>query len=346
MSARTSPPGSPERRPGDPIAPPGYELLRERRIFGSVVRAEWRGAAGDVLEWTSRGHRKGRAPLVRPAEGAAAPVAAGAGAAGAAGSTAKARHRHPPIFGVAVHQLTWWVAVAFTVGSVFFVVGAAGAVGDPASWWPNPMYFVGSVLFTIGASLQMTETARAGRNIGGAHADQRGERRFLILRRGRLDWNASVIQLIGTVLFNINCLWGMSMSLSHRQEDMRVWVPSTVASVCFVVSSWLSLFEADGAWWAWRPRRLEWWITTGSLLGSWGFLLSSLAGFFLGGHLESVVTGVLGPHGETLWLEYAVDGVLLAGSIAFLIGSYPLIPEALMADRRTEGPASASSPAG
>ena len=228
--------------------------------------------------------------------------------------------------------------MAFTVGSVFFVVGAAGAVSDPASWWPNPMYFVGSVLFTIGASMQMAETARAGRDVSGASAGERAERRFLILRRGRLDWNASMIQLIGTVLFNINCFWGMSMSLSHRQEDMRVWVPSTVASVCFVTSSWLSLFEANGAWWAWRPRRLEWWITTGSLIGSWGFLLSSLAGFFLGGHLASVVTGVLGPHGETLWLEYAVDGVLLAGSIAFLIGSYAMIPEALTADRRSRRP--------
>jgi hypothetical protein len=272
---------------------------------------------------------------VRPAEAAAAPseAAAETGQAGA-GAAAGAERCRPPFFGFAVHDLTWWIAVAFTVGSVFFVLGAAGAVGDPASWWPNPMYFVGSVLFTIGASLQMAETARAGREVGGAGAGARAERRFLLLRRGRLDWNASMIQLIGTILFNINCFWGMSMSLSHRQEDMRVWVPSTVASVCFVVSSGLSSFEANGAWWAWRPRRLEWWITTGSLLGSWGFLLSSLAGFFLGGHLESVVTGVLGPHGETLWLEYAVDGVLLAGSIAFLVGSYPLIPEALMADHR------------
>jgi hypothetical protein len=31
-----------------------------------------------------------------------------------------------------------------------------------------------------------------------------------------------------------------------------------------------------------------------------------------------------------------VDGVLLAGSIAFVIGSYPMIPEALPADRRKQ----------
>ena len=338
MSASATSPGPTERRPGDPLPPPGYVLVRERRWFGSVVRAEWRGPRGDVLEWTSRGHRKGRAVVIHPAGQAAtgAAVARPAVAAGA-GPVPQATRSRPPTFGFAFHDLTWWVAVAFTVGSVFFVVGAAGAVGDPVSWWPNPMYFAGSVLFTIGASLQMAETARAGRDVLDSGAKSEADRRFLILRRGRLDWNASVIQLIGTILFNINCFWGMSMSLSHRQEDARVWVPSTVASVCFVTASWLSLFEANGAWWAWRPRRLEWWITMGSLLGSWGFLLSSLAGFFLGGHLESLVTGVLGPHGETFWLEYAVDGVLLAGSIAFLIGSYPMIPEALMADRREAG---------
>ena len=46
-----------------------------------------------------------------------------------------------------------------------------------------------------------------------------------------------------------------------------------------------------------------------SLLGSRGFWLSRFAGSLLGGDLSSVVTGLLGPHGETLWLEHAVAGV-------------------------------------
>jgi len=75
----------------------------------------------------------------------------------------------------------------------------------------------------------------------------------------------------------------------------------------------------------------------GALLGSWGFLLSSLAGFFLGGRLASVVTGILGPHGESLRLEYAVDGVLLIGSLWFLLSTYLMIPEALGATREGRG---------
>jgi hypothetical protein len=298
-------------RPGDPVAPPGYRLVEQRRVLGSVVRAVWRTPEGDEIEWTSRGYRKGKQPQTRPAGKAAA-------------------RRRPPLFGFAPRALPWWVAVVFTTGSVFFVVGATGAVTGPTRWWPNAMYFVGSVLFTTGASLQLREIALAGRQLlQPPRPKPHHLRRYWLFRPGRLDWNAAAIQLIGTILFNVNCLFGMSMSLTYRQEDWRVWVPSTIASVCFVSSSWLSLVEAEGRWLSWRPRQLEWWITVGSLLGSWGFLLSSLAGFFLGGDLSAVVTGLLGPHGETLWLEYAVDGVLLAGSLWFLVSTYLMIPEAL-----------------
>ena len=296
---------------GDPVPPSGFHLVEERRLLGSVVAAAWASADGTVLEWTSRRHRKRRAGPGRRA------------------------------FGFAPRRLAWWIAVAFTLGSVCFVAGAAGAVAGPTQWWPNAAYFAGSLLFTAGAAAQLVETARAGRAVpapeGPAHRAAprtaahtgRPTRRLFFFIPGRLDWNASVIQFAGTVLFNINCFYGMYTRLSVSQEDVRVWVPSTVASICFVVSSQLAFCEAMGSYFAWRPRSLEWWITTGSLAGSWGFLLSSLAGFFLGGDLRAIVTGVLGPHGETLWLEYAVDGVLLAGSLCFLVGTYLMIPEAL-----------------
>jgi hypothetical protein len=316
----------PAARPGDPAAPPGYRLVRERRVLGSVVHATWRTAAGDELEWTSRGYRKGRPAHARPATGAP-----------------HATRRRPPLFGFAPRVPAWWVAIVFTSGSVFFVVGAMGAVTGPTRWWPNAMYFAGSVLFTLGAALQLREISLAGRDLQQpARPTPHGEHRAWLYRPGRLDWNAAVIQQIGTVLFNVNCFFGMSMSLTHHEEDMNVWVPSTVASVCFVASSWLSLVEAEGRWFSWRPRQLEWWITVGSLLGSWGFLLSSLAGFFLGGNLSSAISGLLGPHGETLWLEYAVDGMLLAGSLWFLVSTYLMIPEALRAaheDQSKKAPA-------
>lgn len=316
---------------GDPLVPDGYRLVKQRRVFGSVVSATWESPEGERLEWTSRGHRKGRPPA----------------------TTARtAPARRPPVFGLAPRRLAWWIAVVFATGSVCFVVGATGAVAGPTRWWPNALYFAGSVFFTGGAAAQLYETARAGREVQSSERPMRRAtlrtaeptgrpvHRLLILIPGRLDWNAAVVQLTGTLLFNINCFFGMSMSLTQLQHDMRVWVPSTVASVCFVVASRLAFLEAMGARFAWRPSRLEWWIVTGSLLGSWGFLLSSIAGFFLGGDLSAVVTGVLGPHGEVLWLEYAVDGVLLAGSLCFLFGTYLMIPEslaggALEAGRRT-----------
>lgn len=326
-----SPPGRTAAcREGDPVAPPGYRLLKERRVLGSVVRATWATPEGDVLQWTSRGQRKGGAP-VRRAHAAVKPT------------TATTRRR-PPVFGVAPRSLTWWIAVVFTVGSLFFVAGALGAVTGPTRWWPNLLYFVGSLLFTAGAGLQLGEALRAGRDVVRAPSAPRPRLRHWFLLPGRLDWNATVIQLTGTVLFNVNCFYGMYMSLTYDQEDVRVWVPSTVASLLFVTASHLAFVEAEGAWLAWRPRELEWWITAGSLLGSLGFLVSSVAGFFLGGDLSAAVTGLLGPHGETLWLEYAVDGVLLAGSLWFLVGTYLMIPEALGAQPDAGAPREPARP--
>jgi len=277
-----------------------------------------------VFEWTSRGHRKGRLP----AQQGRTPAPCTPGPA----------TRRAPAFGFAPHSLTWWIAVVFTVGSVFFVAGSLGAVSGPTRWWPNLLYFVGSALFTMGAGLQLAEAMRAGRDILHAASAPRPRLRHWFLLPGRLDWNATVIQFTGTVLFNINCFFGMSMSLTHEEEDMRVWVPSTLASLLFVVASHLAFVEAEGAWLAWRPRRLDWWITVGSLLGSLGFLGASIAGFFLGGDLSAAMTGLLGPHGETLWLEYAVDGVLLCGSLWFLESTCLMIPEALAAVRERAGP--------
>ncbi len=296
---------------GDPVPPPGYRLVDQHRLLGSVVSAVWESADGAVLTWASRRHRKRRTEPGRRA------------------------------FGCAPRRLAWWIAVAFTAGSVCFVAGAAGAVAGPTLSWPNAAYFAGSLLFTAGAAAQLVETWRTGRDVAAPGAPPRSAtlraaahsgrqaRRLWVFIPGRLDWNASLIQIVGTVLFNINCFYGMYTRLSMAQEDVRVWVPSTVASVCFVVSSQLAFCEATGRFFAWRPRSLDWWITTGSLAGSWGFLLSSIAGFFLGGDLGALVTGVLGPHGETLWLEYIVDGALLAGSLCFLVGTGLMIPEAL-----------------
>src|SRR5450631_3846194 len=122
-------------REGDPVAPPGYRLLRCRRVLGSTTHAVFESPTGELIEWTSRRHRKGRPPRRRPAAGE------------------PARGRRLPLIGLAPRRLSWWVAVLFTVGSVQFVIGATGAVLDTSAWWPNAFYFAGSLLFTTGAAL-------------------------------------------------------------------------------------------------------------------------------------------------------------------------------------------------
>src|SRR3954463_7091341 len=104
----------------------------------------------------------------------------------------------------------WWTGVGFAVGSLCFAVAAM------ASQWasaPRPAigvtFFAGSILFTAAAYLQYRE-ARGG------------------------DWLASVIQLAGTLLFNISTFAGMKHGFSAKQSDLRVWAPDAFGSVCFL----------------------------------------------------------------------------------------------------------------
>ena len=130
-----SPPGrTAVYREGDPVAPPGYRLLTQKRVLGSVVSATWATPEGDALHWTSRGQRKGGAP-VRSAPAAVAPP--------------EAPRRRPPVFGVAPRSLAWWIAVVFTVGSLFFVAGALRIFGKKISDSIEKYFDIFSIAFIL-----------------------------------------------------------------------------------------------------------------------------------------------------------------------------------------------------
>jgi hypothetical protein len=82
-----------------------------------------------------------------------------------------------------------WMALAFAVGSVCFLVGPfpgyanlVGARADAAT------FFVGSIFFTLGGGLQ-TALAFARRHEAGA---------------GRAAWWTATVQSAGTVFFNVS----------------------------------------------------------------------------------------------------------------------------------------------
>jgi hypothetical protein len=56
----------------------------------------------------------------------------------------------------------------------------------------------------------------------------------------RIDWLAALIQLAGTVFFNISTFAALKQGLDARQTNLRVWTPDAAGSVCFLVASALA----------------------------------------------------------------------------------------------------------
>jgi YrhK-like protein len=141
----------------------------------------------------------------------------------------------------------WWAGALFAAGSVCF----AGA--SFASQWasaPRPAigvtFFVGSIAFTLASYLQLTGST------------------------GR-DRVAALVQLAGTLFFNVSTFAGMQTGLDARETDLRVWSPDAFGSVCFLVASELALAAVCHRWMCWRNRSREWQIAALNMLGSVAF---------------------------------------------------------------------------
>jgi len=127
-----------------------------------------------------------------------------------------------------------WTGLLFVVGAALFALGVLLSL-LPAS---PPLlsavtYAIGAVFFTAAATLQLV---LARRELPEA------ERRTLALRARASDWLAAAIQLVGTVLFNVNTM-DAAVTIGARPElvDVEVWVPDIVGSVAFLVSSAIAI---------------------------------------------------------------------------------------------------------
>ena len=142
-----------------------------------------------------------------------------------------------------------WSAVLFIIGSACFAIGPfpgflqlVGAAADAA------VFFAGSLCFTAASALQCVVNGRGPRG---------------------LDWWAAVVQLAGTVFFNISTGSALLDNLSTSQEDRLIWAPDVFGCVCFLVASVL----------AWKAERgFISWI---NLAGSVAFGIAGVASFFV-----------------------------------------------------------------
>jgi hypothetical protein len=184
---------------------------------------------------------------------------------------------------------TWWSGVLFIIGSSCFAVGPfpgflqlVGPTADAA------VFFIGSIFFTSAATVQ-----------------------YLDSRSGpRLVWWAAVVQLAGTVFFNISTGSALLDNLSTSQEDRLIWAPDVFGCVCFLVASVL-------AWLA--ERGFISWI---NLAGSVAFGIAGGASYFVP------------DTGDVLDLA-AANFTTVVGALCFLAGAVGMLVD----DRRARIPA-------
>ena len=114
----------------------------------------------------------------------------------------------------------WWIGVLFMVGSALFALGSAPFYPELVP--PEVVgatFFAGSIFFTSASLLQLKQTPRVD----------------------RLDWWAAVVQFVGTIFFNVTTFAALDETLSVQEQDVRVWAPDALGSVCFLVASALAL---------------------------------------------------------------------------------------------------------
>lgn len=203
----------------------------------------------------------------------------------------------------------WWIAVLFMVGSTCFALGAfpptAELLGSAAAW----VFFIGSIFFTSAAYLQYFEATNEGDDVEG-----RGRtRRLFGVRATSLGWWASVIQLIGTVAFNVSTFSAL-LELSTKQEEALVWVPDMVGAACFLVASTLVIMETHDRLRGKLLGTLESRIAAINMLGSIAFGISALAAFIV-------------PATGELLNATLVNSTTFLGAALFFLGALLLIPD-------------------
>ncbi|GHC08239.1 hypothetical protein GCM10007047_26850 [Cerasicoccus arenae] len=231
--------------------------------------------------------------------------------------------------------MSWWLGLIFIIGSICFVLGTVPvAFPEVLSVFGLPTYnfdlvcFIGSLWFTLGSYLLLLEALNAdldatlqlkaheaARYLEGQVEKCPDKRiRWFGWEPKRLDFLIAAVQLTGAIIFNINCGMGLVDGLNWVWADILIWTPSTVASCCFLTASYLGVMEVAHSRWSWLWWDISWWINFFSLLGSLGFLISSLVGYF--GEGPVVLPQWFGNY-----------FALMMGSWFFLFGTYLMVPE-------------------
>ncbi|ORX06154.1 hypothetical protein [Mycolicibacillus trivialis] len=271
---------------------------------------------GSEYTWRARPHRKRTGPLLLSADRAGLRTGEGQ----PADATSPWRRFWAP------HRLAWWLALVFTVGSALFVAGAAGSLvpaffggQHPMSVFAESCYFAGAVLFTVALYGVLLEALNTDERIG-PEGDNPAPRRFrwspAPADLTRLEVLIPVVFLAGSLIFNYETTDSLA-SLFDLLPRLGLWQTTMIGSVFFLLGSMLQFIEAGNHYLSVEPRDISWWIGVLFILGSVGFVIGSLPG--LG------TPGVPDAHADAGALIVKIG--FLSGGVAYLAGSYLMLPE-------------------
>ncbi|MEO0795736.1 MAG: hypothetical protein AAFX93_11260 [Verrucomicrobiota bacterium] len=322
--------------------PEEWEHIASHGVGKFVTRVLHRLPSGHIHIWTSRRHRKRRGGVIHDGSSKLAQSDSGRLDVQAVHQETRGKPRSWKWWGWRLKSLSWWLGLIFFLGSICFVVGTVPVAFPVVLEWINlPPYnfglvcFIGSVFFTFGSYLLLLEALNADLDITLQMKAGHLERyltgqpyiypsipriRWIGWEPKRLDFLIAIVQLSGAIIFNINCGMALVEGMNWLWIDILVWTPSTLASCCFVTAGYLGIVEVAHRPWAWLLWDMTWWINWFSLLGSLGFLISSLVGYF-----------GQGPIVLPQW--FGNYFALMMGSWFFLASTYLLVPETLIEEK-------------
>lgn len=236
-------------------------------------------------------------------------------------------HRNQWLKFIAHRSIAWWIAINFMIGSFLFVLGSfiANHTSQVASFFTQGnnltwIFFIGSIFFTLAAGLQLLEA------INGDISDinrQKTQWRWWVWKPHNAGYIASLVQFLGTLLFNMNTGVGFISDMNTTQLEIYNWSPNVIGCIFFLIASYIAMIEVTHKLWSFQPRLISWWIVVLNMLGSVAFAVSAIYSW-----LE--ITS------HDTWWSWGVNGFTLLGGVCFFLASYLLIPELFDAGKKED----------
>ncbi len=214
------------------------------------------------------------------------------------------------------------MSAGFGLGSVGFMLGAvmsmvtvpvlSSVVAAAAG-----VFVVGAILFTCAAAVQWRTSVTHHPEFHSARLHAESDLR-------NPDWLAAVIQLVGTLYFNVMTLWALAVTpTTVANYNQHVWKPDVLGSLLFLISSLIACHPISRA----RRHRL---LDNGRSLS---IVVANLAGSILFG--ISAVGSYAIPPGQERHPMWNNLGTLLGG-MAFLVSAMLMWPPARRSPAPTE----------